>query len=423
MNLVLSVSHSCPARTLPGLSYAVSESPLPQTGWLFGIRPLVLDQLVPQGIPEAEALSRLREEARRLGYDSLRLLSAAENADLFRDSMREATPEGAVPAAFECPLTPDCPLLPLRMHPAFRGGSLTPWGGEKLRTVYGKPLLEVPTGESLEASCVPELNSTDDAGTPLQTLKDRYGRSFCGFYHDQAFPLLLKLIDARDRLSVQVHPDDAYARSHENGKLGKTEAWLILDAPEGSELVYGIREGVTMEELRRACEKGAAVEPLLRKVKVRPGDVCYIPAGCVHAIGSGILLYEIQQSSDITYRFYDWDRTDSQGRRRALHLAQALDVTDLSLQPSPIHAPEGVCVRVLNETYFTLDLLHPADSLEMPEIRDFGFLTGLEGTLEVCFACQSMNLAAGETLYIPASAPALTLRGQGRAALSMPRHA
>lgn len=111
---------------------------------------------------------------------------------------------------------------------------------------------------------------------------------------------------------MQVHPNDDYAARVENGKLGKTEAWLILDAPEGSQLVYGIKPGTTLDTLRAACEQGAAVEPLLRRVTVHPGDVCFIPAGCVHAIGAGIMLYEIQQSSDITYRFYDWDRVDQE---------------------------------------------------------------------------------------------------------------
>ena len=113
-----------------------------------------------------------------------------------------------------------------------------------------------------------------------------------------------KLIDAAESLSVQVHPDDAYAGRNEGGKLGKTEAWLILDAPEGSKnRIRDQKAGTTAAQLRTACEAGAAVEPLLRRVNVKPGDVCSIPAGCVHAIGAGILLYEIQQSSDVTYRF------------------------------------------------------------------------------------------------------------------------
>ena len=124
-------------------------------------------------------------------------------------------------------------FYPVRMHPAFRSGRLTPWGGERLRTVYGKAITEVPTGESLEVSCIPGLESTDDNGEKLTDLIARYGEDFAGAYAHKPFPLLLKLIDAAESLSVQVHPDDAYAGRNEGGTLGTSEAWLILDAPEG----------------------------------------------------------------------------------------------------------------------------------------------------------------------------------------------
>ena len=258
-------------------------------------------------------------------------------------------------------------------------------------------------------------------GVKLPELIARHGAAFAGKYAAKPFPLLLKLIDASESLSVQVHPDDAYARENENGKLGKTEAWLILDAPEGSQLVYGIRPGTTLDGLRAACEAGEAEEPLLRRVDVHAGDVCFIPAGCVHAIGAGIMLYEIQQSSDVTYRFYDWNRVDSQGRRRELHLQKALDVTDLSFALSPIPAPDAPCARVLDETYFTLDLLRVEGNAALPAVCDFGLLTVLEGALTLTWTGGALPLSKGESVYIPASAPALALAGQGRAALSMPR--
>ena len=322
---------------------------------------------------------------------------------------------------YELPLHEETPLLPLTMHPAFRGGKLTPWGGEKLRTVYGKPIAEVPTGESLEVSCIPGLESTDDVGVKLPDLIAKYGARFAGKYAGETFPLLLKFIDAAESLSVQVHPDDVYAGANENGKLGKTEAWLILDAPEGSQLVYGIKNGTNLAELRTACEAGAAVEPLLRKVDVKPGDVCFIPAGCVHAIGAGIMLYEIQQSSDVTYRFYDWDRVDKNGNRRELHIDKALDVTDLDFTLDPIPAPDAPVARVLDETYFTLDLMKVDGEQAVPAINHFGMLTVLEGDLTLCWLHGSRKLQKGESLYVPCAAPALTLVGNGRAALSMPR--
>lgn len=405
--------------------------------WLFGGKVGMFHRLAIAPDAQGKGLGRkVMEEVigilRAQGCDCLRCDTFCENhhaLKLYRGlGMRDAGQvyyegegDGKAFPALEMPLTADCPLLPLRMHPAFRGGALTPWGGEKLRTVYGKPITDVPTGESLEVSCIPGLESTDDTGVKLPELIARYGARFAGRYATGAFPLLLKLIDASESLSVQVHPDDAYAAANENGKLGKTEAWLILDAPKGSQLVYGIQPGTNLDGLRTACEAGAAVEPLLRRVNVKPGDVCFIPAGCVHAIGAGIMLYEIQQSSDVTYRFYDWDRVDKNGNRRELHLQKALDVTDLSFSLNPVPTPEAPMARVLDETYFTLDLMNVQGRCSLPAVQDFGLLTALEGGLALGWQGGEMQLHKGESLFIPAAAPALWLAGQGRAALSMPR--
>ena len=406
-----------------------------EKNWLFGVKPGSFHRLAihpgcqGRGLGKA-ILADVEEVLRGLGCDCLRIDTYSPNHNArklyLRYGMRQV---GEVRffhrdlpfICFEKPITADCPLLPLRMRPAFRGGALTPWGGEKLRTVYGKDIQDVPTGESLEVSCIPGLESADDTGVKLPELVGKYGVKFAGKYAEGTFPLLLKLIDASQTLSVQVHPDDVYAGANENGKLGKSEAWLILDAPEGSQLVYGVKPGTTREELRAACEKGAAVEPLLRRVNVKPGDVCFIPAGCVHAIGAGIMLYEIQQPSDVTYRFYDWDRVDAQGRRRELHLRKALDVTDLSLALDPISAPEVPLSRVLEGKYSTLDLMNVQGEGAVPEVADFGLLTILDGEMALCWQGAELPVRKGETLYIPAFAPALTLKGNGRAVLSMAR--
>ncbi len=323
---------------------------------------------------------------------------------------------------FDKALKRETPLWPVRMRPAFRGGELTPWGGDRLRTRYGKETGGHLTGESLEVSCIPGLESTDPLGRKLPDLIREFGEKLAGKYADRPFPLLLKLIDARDRLSVQVHPDDAYAASHEGGKLGKTEAWLILEAPEGSELVYGLQPGTGIRQLKEACLEGSAVEPLLRKVRVTPGDVCYIPAGCVHAIGAGIMLYEIQESSDITYRFYDWDRKDEHGNGRTLHLEQALAVADLKCAPRPLHVSEAYGTRrLLNEEDFTLDTVRCGGVEFLPEIGEFGFLTSLRGELALRWESGEMALAEGETVFVPKSAPQTHLRGEGYAVLAMPK--
>ncbi len=413
----------------------VQDKEYDEKNWLFGVKPGSFHRLgIRPGAQGkglgAKILADVEEVIRALGCDCLRIdtYSPNENAQKLytRYGMRRV---GEVKfwhrelpfVCFEKPVTADCPLLPLTMHPAFRGGALTPWGGEKLRTVYGKPIADVPTGESLEVSCIPGLESTDDKGVKLTDLIAKYGAKFAGKYAEGTFPLLLKLIDASESLSVQVHPDDSYAGANENGKLGKTEAWLILDAPEGSQLVYGIKPGTDLDTLRTACEAGTAVEPLLRRVNVKPGDVCFIPAGCVHAIGAGIMLYEIQQSSDVTYRFYDWDRVDAKGNRRELHLRKALDVTDLSFSLDPIPAPDAPIARVLDEEYFTLDLMKVDGQCQLPAIADFGLLTSLEGDVTLCWQGAEKPLIKGESLYIPAAAPELTLKGNGRAALSMAR--
>lgn len=426
----------------PGMILAVTVSTETSAAyrgmnWLFGVRPGVFHRLAVHPALQGEGLGRkavqdVESILISLGCDCLRCDAqiSNENAARFyeRMGMRRAgevwhEEHHSVYVGYEKRLTEDCPLLPLRMHPAFRGGKLTPWGGDRLRTVYGKEITEVPTGESLEISAIPGLESTDDSGVTLTRLISAYGGKFAGRFEFGAFPLLLKIIDAQEPLSVQVHPNDAYAHDHEGGKLGKTEAWLILDAPEGAELVYGILPGTDLATLKAACEQGAAVEPLLRRVKVKAGDVCYIPAGCVHAIGAGIMLYEIQQSSDITYRFYDWNRVDKNGKGRELHLKQALDVTDLNLAQEPLHAPEIPVARVLDKPYFTLDILNagPDTPVHLPHIREFGMLTALDGDVTLRWDGGSWPVKKGQSVYLPAAVPALTLYGAGRAALSMPR--
>ncbi len=426
----------------PGMLIAVSVDTTPtpayrDVNWLFGVRPGVFHRLaVHPSLQDRGYGKRAVEDVITilvsLGCDSLRCDAAEDNrqAENFYRSlgMRMAgktwfEDRQKVFVGYEKRLIENCPLLPQNMHPAFRAGKLTPWGGERLRSVFHEPIPEIPTGESLEVSCIPGLESTNDLGVKLPDLISAYGTKFVGRYEFQPFPLLLKLIDAKEPLSVQVHPDDAYARDHEGGKLGKTEAWLILEAPEGAELVYGIQPGTTLEELEKACQRGADVEKLLRRVKVKAGDVCYIPAGCVHAIGAGIMLYEIQQSSDITYRFYDWNRVDAHGKSRELHLKQALAVTRLDCAPKPIPVPDIPVARVLDETYFTLDVLNPTEKeiVHLPHIRDFGLLTSLSDDLTLVWEGMERPLKKGHSVFIPNSAPALALRGTGRAVLSMPR--
>ena len=310
------------------------------------------------------------------------------------------------------------PIAPILMTPAYRYGAATPWGGEALRSMFRKDIPGERTGEALEVSAIPGLESRDPAGNTLSELIEKYGERLTGKGFAHPFPLLLKLLDAKDTLSVQVHPNDEYAAKVE-GKLGKTEAWHILFAAPGAELVYGVKAGTDKGALLKASQAGAAVETLLRRVKVRPGDICYIPAGCVHAIGAGIMLYEIQESSDLTYRFYDWDRVDANGNRRELHLQKGLAVTNLKLSPRPVRVESADGVRrVLNENCFTLDVIRTHSRAVLPPVKEFGMITLLEGELSMTWQGGSVRMKKGETFFLPASVPELTLRGAGSAALN-----
>ncbi len=320
------------------------------------------------------------------------------------------------------------PLNPFKMIPAFRHGSDTPWGGTTLRDVFGKPIPDDTTGESLEISALPGLCSRDAQGCGLDELLREGGPAFRGTEVGEVFPLLLKLIHARERLSVQVHPNDEYAGAHENGKLGKTEAWVILDCAPGAKLVYGIEPGISREHLAQAAQAGRAVEDCLRWLTVSPGDTLYIPAGMVHAIGEGILLYEIQQSSDVTYRFWDWDRRDAQGRARELHLQKALDVTDVSLHLQPcqgerIKKTGGFATRLIDDRMFTLDRLEVSGNMPLEEMPErFRLLTSLcEGWL--AYPGGALELKRGDSVFIPASSGRIKLECKGELLLAAPGRA
>lgn len=301
------------------------------------------------------------------------------------------------------------PLAPILMTPAYRYGGLTPWGGDGLRRVFGKEIPDDRTGESLEVSAIPGLESRDEKGTPLNELIERYGERLTGKGFVHPFPLLLKLLDARDTLSVQVHPNNEYAARAE-GKLGKTEAWHILAAEPGAELVYGVQPGATKEALMTASEKGAAVEGLLRRVKVKPGETYYIPAGTVHAIGAGIILYEIQQSSDVTYRFYDWGRTDKNGNPRELHIQKAVDVTNVDFHPDAARESQIASgrYRLLSEEYFGLERFENFDGTLRSDPRRFRFFTAVK-PCRLSWDGGELALPAGRTALLPADGYELRL--------------
>ena len=295
-----------------------------------------------------------------------------------------------------------------KMTPAFRHGAMTPWGGSKLKTLYGKDIPDEMTGESLEASTLPGLESRLPDGRTLTEL--------CG----GPLPLLLKFIDAKERLSVQVHPDDAFAAEHENGKLGKEEAWLILHAEPGARLVYGLKPDTDLTKI-----SGREIEDCLRWVDVRDGDVLYIPSGTVHAIGAGIVLYEIQQSSDVTYRFWDWGKLGADGKPRQLHWDKACQCArpELTLQPEQGKeeaVPGGAVLKCLQTRFFALDKLRCDGSqpLRFPQRESFRYVTILSGTGALRHGDETLPARAGDTFFVPAGVEEIYLEGKCEAAVS-----
>jgi mannose-6-phosphate isomerase len=222
------------------------------------------------------------------------------------------------------------------------------------------------------------------------------------------FPLLVKFIDARENLSVQVHPDDAYARVNEKGELGKNEAWLVLEVEKGAKLVAGLKKGITKEDFVEAIEQDT-VESVLNEVEVKKGDVINIPAGFVHAIGAGVLLAEVQQNSDTTYRVYDYNRKGLDGKLRALHVAQSLEVIDFegkhskNLVPGLKWSQEMFTVTYyISNQYFALERIDISATYNAVKEKNFEIYLCIEGQGKVVCKGEEYGVKAGDSLLIPA---------------------
>ena len=211
------------------------------------------------------------------------------------------------------------------------------WGGDRLGSLFGYDIPSDHTGECWAISGHPSgdcpVSGPEYEGETLGSLWKKRPELFGGVQGD-TFPLLIKIIDAKDDLSIQVHPDDEYARVHENGSLGKTECWYVLDCDPGATIIIG-HKATAAREMSDMVDQGRWTE-LLREIPIQKGDFFQIDPGCLHAIKGGTLILETQQSSDVTYRFYDYDRLEN-GKPRALHIRQSLAVTRAPFQPHPIH--------------------------------------------------------------------------------------
>lgn len=284
------------------------------------------------------------------------------------------------------------------------------WGGERLREDYGIQSDLHPLAEAWVLSCHPDgpsvVASGPYQGKTFPAYIEAVGRECLG--EDcrafDEFPILIKLIDAKNDLSIQVHPSDDYALTHEH-QLGKTEAWYVLDCDEGATLYYGFQHQIPKEELARRAKDGTLPE-VLNAVPVEKGDLFFIPSGTIHAIRKGILVAEIQENSNVTYRVYDYGRVGADGKPRALHLDKALDVASCT---PPAAAPD-FGGHLAQCRYFTVDKAVGSFQGVCDE-RSFTSLLVVEGTGVLREGAEEMSLHKGQSIFIPAGTGAYTVEG------------
>ena len=311
---------------------------------------------------------------------------------------------------------------PIKLSPAFKDYL---WGGTRLKTEFGMKSNLDKVAEAWELSCHPDgpsiVASGECAGMTLAEYLAKAGKAALGTHCAEldSFPVLIKLIDAANKLSVQVHPDDEYAKrvEHENGK---PEMWYVVDCAEGATLIYGFNREISKEEFRRRIEDNTLTD-VVNTVPVHRGDVFFIEAGTLHAIGSGILIAEIQQNSNSTYRVSDYGRLGADGKPRPLHIDKALDVTKLTPSGSPDRreAPverEGCITTVLARcsrfTVTAIDLRSKASFCA--DETSFHALLCTEGEAALCCGEKRLTLGRGECIFIPACCGEYSLDGAGR---------
>ena len=288
------------------------------------------------------------------------------------------------------------------------------WGGEKLGRLLEKKSDRNDIGESWELSDVEGDTSVVMNGAlkgrNLKELIQEYKGALVGEDIYKAFgdkfPLLIKFIDAKEALSIQLHPHDDLAMKRHNS-FGKTEMWYVMQADEKANLIVGFQKDVTREEYLHHLENKSLTE-ILNIDEVQSGDVYFIPTGRVHAIGAGVMLAEIQQTSDITYRIYDWDRQDSEGNYRDLHTEEALDAIDYKAHTSyktSYQKVENQSSEIVSCPYFTTNVLKMTESLYIDHsaIASFVIYLCVKGSVSFIIGEQSETLQMGETLLVPAS--------------------
>jgi len=315
-------------------------------------------------------------------------------------------------------------LYPFKMAPAFQA---RPWGGRAMQTHLGRTLPEGLIGESWEISLHPHglsrVANGPLAGQALKEVVERWGARVIGraavARYGADFPLLVKLIDVNAQASVQVHPNDAQAQALERFPYGKAEAWYFLAVAPEAELYCGFQPGVTAVDFDRAVEAGT-VKSLLRRLAIAPGDWVYVAPGTVHAATNGILLLEVQQNCDLTYRVYDWDRLDAQGRKRELHLDKARQVIDFASRPEVRRAagPANRLNAVLDGPHFSVAELAVAGQFALPATDAAVAGTIIGGAVTLESASTALALTTGGCFLVPANVEARLVGQGGRVVLS-----
>ena len=298
------------------------------------------------------------------------------------------------------------------------------WGGEKLHTVLGKPIMSDITGESWELSTVSgdisEVSNGELANTPLKTLIDKHPEKLLGKSvverFGKEFPILIKFIDAKQDLSIQLHPNDKLAKQRHDS-FGKTEMWYVMDANPGAELIVGFNKDVTKSEYAKSLEDNTLLD-LLNYEPVKEGDTFFINTGKIHAIGAGVLLAEIQQTSDVTYRVFDFNRKDKEGNLRELHTELALDAIDYEKKDDfkvSYEDKKDATNTMVDCPYFKTNFLHLENDFRQDTIlRDsFTIFMCVDGTGTIQTESGEAIISKGETVLVPASSNNITIKTTG----------
>ncbi|MFT8321163.1 MAG: mannose-6-phosphate isomerase, class I [Bacillus sp. (in: firmicutes)] len=297
------------------------------------------------------------------------------------------------------------------------------WGGTELRN-FGYTIPSDITGECWAFAAHPNGQSVvkngEWKGKTLGYLWDNHRELFSNLKGDR-FPLLTKILDANQDLSVQVHPNDEYARLYENGELGKTECWYIVDCKDGTEIIFG-HEACSKEELQSMIAENRWND-LLKKVPVKKGDFFFVPSGTIHAIGEGIIILETQQNSDTTYRVYDYDRLDDSGNKRQLHIKQSINVTTIphqvEKQEIKVDQKPGIkTTKFVDCEYFSVEKWELSGESNHKQSKPFLLCSVLEGEGNIKVDSNEFAFKKGDHFMLPSSISDFTLSGNSELIIS-----